>query len=186
MAKAGVEDLVEPDVHQEHDGGVLQCKMSAAQTDSGWLSRTTSLPIGERRNGICVRSRKARTSSSARDQAMPLPTRTSGRSASYLLYFAEDGVRDCPGEEGCGRSAGAQGQCTSDRPDGARNSLRYEPGKTSRNRIKRLRGLQRPQYRLRIAEARVFYDISGSMVVILAIVTKSEAEAWLGRFGDPV
>ena len=64
--------------------------------------------------------------------------------------------------------------------------LRHEPGKTSRSRIKRLRGLRRPQYRLRVGEARVFYDISGSTVEILAIVTKSEAEAWLRQFGDPV
>ena len=63
--------------------------------------------------------------------------------------------------------------------------LRHEPGKTSRSRIKRLRGLRRPQYRLRVGEARVFYDISGSTVEILAIVTKSEAEAWLRQFGDP-
>jgi len=64
--------------------------------------------------------------------------------------------------------------------------LRHEPAKTSRSRIKRLRDLRRPQYRLRVGEARVFYDISGSTVEILAIVTKSEAEAWLGQFGDPV
>jgi mRNA interferase RelE/StbE len=64
--------------------------------------------------------------------------------------------------------------------------LRHEPGKTSRTRIKRLRGLHRPQYRLRIGEVRVFYDISASTVEILAIVTKSEAEAWLRQFGDPV
>jgi mRNA interferase RelE/StbE len=32
----------------------------------------------------------------------------------------------------------------------------------------------------------VFYDISCSTVEILAIVTKSEAEAWLRQFGDPV
>ena len=51
----------------------------AAATDSGWSSGTTPLPIGERRNGSCVRSMKERTSSSARAQAMPLPTRTSGR-----------------------------------------------------------------------------------------------------------
>jgi len=38
--------------------------------------------------------------------------------------------------------------------------LRHEPGKTSGSRIKRLRGLMRPQYRLRIGEVRVFYDIS--------------------------
>jgi mRNA interferase RelE/StbE len=64
--------------------------------------------------------------------------------------------------------------------------LRHEPGKTSRTRIKRLRGLRRPQYRLRVGEARVFYDISGATVEILAIVTKSEAETWLRQFGDPV
>ena len=64
--------------------------------------------------------------------------------------------------------------------------LRDEPGKTSRSRIKRLRGLRRPQYRLRVGETRVFYDISGSTVEILAIVTKSQAERWLRQFGDPV
>jgi mRNA interferase RelE/StbE len=63
--------------------------------------------------------------------------------------------------------------------------LRLEPGKTSRSRIERLRGLRRPQYRLRVGETRVFYDISGSTVEILAIVTKSEAEKWLKQFGDP-
>jgi mRNA interferase RelE/StbE len=63
--------------------------------------------------------------------------------------------------------------------------LRHEPEKRSRSRIKRLRGLRRPQYRLRIGEVRVFYDVSGSTVEILAIVTKSEAEAWLRQFGSP-
>ena len=63
--------------------------------------------------------------------------------------------------------------------------LRDEPAKTSRSRIKRLRGLRRPQYRLRVGEARVFYDISDSTVEILAIVTKSEAEEWLEQFGSP-
>jgi mRNA interferase RelE/StbE len=63
--------------------------------------------------------------------------------------------------------------------------LRREPEKPSRSRIKCLRGVRRPQYRLRVGEARVFYDISGSTVEILAIVTKSEAGAWLRQFGDP-
>jgi mRNA interferase RelE/StbE len=67
-----------------------------------------------------------------------------------------------------------------------RRALGFRPGKTSRSRIKRLRGLLRPQYRLRVGETRVFYDISGSAVEILAIVTKSEAEAWVRQFGDPV
>jgi mRNA interferase RelE/StbE len=62
--------------------------------------------------------------------------------------------------------------------------LRHEPGKTSRSRIKRLRGLRRPQYRLRVGEVRVFYDISGTTVEVLAIVAKSEAELWLAQFAD--
>lgn len=57
--------------------------------------------------------------------------------------------------------------------------LRHEPRKTSRSRIKRLRGLARPQYRLRVGEVRVFYDVSNSTVEILAIVSKSESESWL-------
>ena len=63
--------------------------------------------------------------------------------------------------------------------------LRHEPRKTSKSRIKRLRGLRRPQYRLRVGEVRVFYDVSDSAVEILAIVSKSETEAWLAQFGSP-
>lgn len=62
--------------------------------------------------------------------------------------------------------------------------LRYEPTKTSQSRIKRLRGLSRPQYRLRVGEVRVFYDVSGSTVEILAIVAKSEAQEWLAQLGS--
>lgn len=63
--------------------------------------------------------------------------------------------------------------------------LRHEPTKTSRSRIKRLRGLSRPQYRLRADEVRVFYDVSGSTVEVLAIVAKSEADSWLAQFENP-
>jgi mRNA interferase RelE/StbE len=63
--------------------------------------------------------------------------------------------------------------------------LRYEPEKVSRSRIKRLRGLRRPQYRLRIGDVRVFYDVSSATVEILAIVTKSEAARWLAQFASP-
>jgi mRNA interferase RelE/StbE len=48
-----------------------------------------------------------------------------------------------------------------------------------------LRGLRRPQYRLRVGEVRVFYDISGTTVEVLAIVAKSEADSWLAQFADP-
>jgi mRNA interferase RelE/StbE len=63
--------------------------------------------------------------------------------------------------------------------------LRHEPTKASRSRIKRLRGIARPQYRLRVEEVRVFYDVSGSTVEVLTIVPKPGAESWLARFASP-
>jgi mRNA-degrading endonuclease RelE of RelBE toxin-antitoxin system len=63
--------------------------------------------------------------------------------------------------------------------------LRQEPTKTSKSRIKRLRGQSRPQYRLRVGEVRVFYDVAGDTVEVLAIVAKPEADAWLAKFGKP-
>jgi mRNA interferase RelE/StbE len=68
---------------------------------------------------------------------------------------------------------------------GLETHLRHEPRKTSRSRIKRLRGVSKPQFRLRVGEVRVFYDVSGLVVEVLAIVVKSEAEAWLSEFGSP-
>lgn len=62
--------------------------------------------------------------------------------------------------------------------------LRYEPAKVSKSRIKRLRGLNRPHYRLRVSDVRVFYDITGETVQVLAIVTKAQAEQWLGEQGS--
>jgi mRNA interferase RelE/StbE len=63
--------------------------------------------------------------------------------------------------------------------------LRYQPEKTSRSRIKRLQGLLRPQYRLHVGGVRVFYDVSGTTVEVLAIVAKSEAQSWLAQFASP-
>ncbi len=62
--------------------------------------------------------------------------------------------------------------------------LRHEPTKTRRSRIKRLRGLSKPRYRLRVEEVRVFYDVVGSTVEVLAIVPKPEAESWLSQLGN--
>jgi mRNA interferase RelE/StbE len=61
--------------------------------------------------------------------------------------------------------------------------LQHEPAKVSRSRIKRLRGLDRPQYRLRVDEVRVFYDVSETAVEVLAIVTKAKAQEWLKQEG---
>jgi mRNA interferase RelE/StbE len=62
--------------------------------------------------------------------------------------------------------------------------LRNEPGATSKSRIKQLRGMSRPQYRLRAADIRVFWDIVEQDVEILAIVVKSDAAAWLDGMGE--
>jgi mRNA-degrading endonuclease RelE of RelBE toxin-antitoxin system len=63
--------------------------------------------------------------------------------------------------------------------------LRHEPTKVSRSRIKRLRGLERPQYRFRVDEVRVFYDVTKASVEILAIVSKEQAQAWLDEEATP-
>ena len=63
--------------------------------------------------------------------------------------------------------------------------LGHEPKKVSRTRIKRLRGLSRPQFRLRVGDdVRVFYDVSEKQVEVLAIVSKADAEEWLEKHGE--
>jgi len=64
--------------------------------------------------------------------------------------------------------------------------LRHEPKKTSKSRIKRLQGLRHPQYRLRIDEIRVFYDVEEGRVEILAIISKSKATEWLEEVGEKI
>ena len=69
--------------------------------------------------------------------------------------------------------------------DALEQHVRHEPTRVSKSRIKRLRGLSRPQYRLRVGEVRVFYDVTDEAVEILAIVTKAEAARWLEEHGTP-
>ena len=69
--------------------------------------------------------------------------------------------------------------------DAIEQTLRHQPGRVSKSRIKRLRGLSHPQFRLRVGDVRVFYDISGAEVHVLAIVSKGGAEDWLRRSGEP-
>ena len=68
--------------------------------------------------------------------------------------------------------------------DAIETHLRHQPTKTSKSRIKRLRGLSRPQYRLRVGDIRVFYDVTEATVEVLAIVAKSRAHEWLERCGE--
>jgi mRNA interferase RelE/StbE len=73
--------------------------------------------------------------------------------------------------------------------DAIETYLRYEPDKVSKSRTKRLRGLISPQYRLRVDEHRLFYDIEyriepkSNRVIILAIKHKSDVNQWLKEGG---
>ena len=69
--------------------------------------------------------------------------------------------------------------------DALETHLRHEPQKVSKSRIKRLRGMRQPQFRLRVGEIRVFYDVENEAVEILAIVTKAQAQEWLAEEGAP-
>jgi mRNA-degrading endonuclease RelE of RelBE toxin-antitoxin system len=69
--------------------------------------------------------------------------------------------------------------------DALERHLRHEPARSSKSRIKRLRGLSQPQYRLRVGEVRVFYDVTSEAVKVLAVLTKAEAARWLARRGTP-
>lgn len=70
--------------------------------------------------------------------------------------------------------------------DALERHLRHEPKKVSKSRIKRLRGLSRPQYRLRVGEIRVYYDVSKEAVEVLAIISKAQSEAWLREAGESI
>lgn len=61
--------------------------------------------------------------------------------------------------------------------------LGHLPTQESKSRIKRLRGLARPQYRLRVGEIRIYYDVRGAGVEVLGIVDKGHADAWLQKWG---
>jgi mRNA interferase RelE/StbE len=62
--------------------------------------------------------------------------------------------------------------------------LRHQPTKMSKGRIKRLRGMRKPQYRLRVEDVRIFYDVAGKTLEVLAIVEKSQATGWLESAGE--
>jgi mRNA-degrading endonuclease RelE of RelBE toxin-antitoxin system len=60
--------------------------------------------------------------------------------------------------------------------DGVERFLNYTPTREGKSRIKRLRGIGNPDYRLRLGEYRIFYnvDTSGRRVEVLRILHKDE------------
>ena len=62
--------------------------------------------------------------------------------------------------------------------------LRTAPRKVSKSRIKWLQGLSGPQFRLRIGDLRIFYDVAERTVEVLAVVAKDDAAEWLDKAGE--
>ena len=95
---------------------------------------------------------------------------------AYEILLAPEAAQDLRGLNARDRSTVS---------DALEEHLRHEPTRVSRSRIKRLRGLAQPQYRLRIGDLRVFFDVAGNEVRVLAIVAKDDAERWLAEVGKP-
>ena len=95
----------------------------------------------------------------------------------YEIIFASEAINDLQRLRAVDRS-------------GIRNAiethLRHQPRKQSKTRIKRLRGLRQPQYRLRVDDFRVFYDVIETEVHILAIIAKHLTYEWLEQHGIPL
>jgi mRNA-degrading endonuclease RelE of RelBE toxin-antitoxin system len=68
--------------------------------------------------------------------------------------------------------------------DAINSHLLHQPARQSKSRIKRLRDMYKPQYRLRVGNIRVFYDVRNSEVEVLGIVDKTHAAEWLERWGE--
>lgn len=88
----------------------------------------------------------------------------------FEIIFAPQAVEDLDRLRAADRSAVK---------DGIETHLRHAPTKLGKSRIKRLRGTRSPEYRLRIEEHRVFYDVVEGRVEVMAIVAKPQAEVWL-------
>jgi len=92
----------------------------------------------------------------------------------YEVLFAPEAVQDFKRLSGRDRSTVKEAIET---------HLWYQPQKMSKSRIKKLQGISRPQYRLRVYEIRVFYDVVETTVQVLAIIPKSKATEWLEEMG---
>lgn len=95
---------------------------------------------------------------------------------AYEIEFIDDALRDFRALDAPIRASIRRALAT---------HLRHAPTKVSKSRLKRLRELRRPQYRLRVDEFRVYYDVAGEVVTILGIVAKAASYAWLADNSEP-
>jgi mRNA-degrading endonuclease RelE of RelBE toxin-antitoxin system len=93
----------------------------------------------------------------------------------YSIVFSPEAVEDLRRLKAANRSAVREA---------IEIHLRHQPLKESKSGIKRLRGIERPGYRLRVGQIRVFYDVRDDLVEILAIIPKSEVKAWLQKIEE--
>jgi mRNA interferase RelE/StbE len=78
-------------------------------------------------------------------------------------------------------------RCRSSLKKAMRKHLETAPRRQSKSKIKRLRGLRQPQYRLRVGEMRVYYDVNDEekRVEVLGFVLKPRTTDWLNEHGVP-
>lgn len=68
---------------------------------------------------------------------------------------------------------------------GMREHLSHQPTMVSKSRIKKLRELRLPRYRLRVGEIRIYYDVGEDYVMVHGIVPKDKSIEWLKVYGIP-
>ena len=97
---------------------------------------------------------------------------------AFEIVFAPEAVNDFKALDGNLKATTRRGIET---------HLTHEPGKISKSRIKRLQGLRQPQFRLRIDQVRVFYDINEEekRVEVLRILPKHLTWQYLEIEGIP-
>src|SRR5262249_52863836 len=94
---------------------------------------------------------------------------------AFRIVFTENAIDDY--EE-------LDARCRATIRDAINIHLTHEPRKVSKSRIKKLKDIKHPEYRLRVDEMRVFYDVNDSDVVIVAIMTKEKTNQWLEELGE--
>ena len=68
--------------------------------------------------------------------------------------------------------------------DGMEKHLGAEPMKESKSRIKRLKGISDPDYRLRIGDYRIFYNVTRGRVDVLRVMHKDETREYYEELGS--
>ena len=96
---------------------------------------------------------------------------------AYEIIFSPEAIEDLQRLRAVDRSGITQA---------IRIHLRHEPRKERKTRIKRLRGLRQPEYRLRVADFRVYYDVVEPEVHILSVLAKELTYQWLEEHGIPL